>query len=35
MTRRPLDPSPADPEAALAVRWRRLRGGVPSAFYLL
>jgi membrane-associated phospholipid phosphatase len=35
MTRRPLDPSPADPEAALAVRWRRLRGGVPSALYLL
>jgi membrane-associated phospholipid phosphatase len=33
--RGPLDPSPADPEAALATRWRRLRDGVPSALYLL
>ena len=33
--RGPLDPSPADREAALAERWRRLRGGVPSALYLL
>jgi membrane-associated phospholipid phosphatase len=35
MARRPLDPSPAAPEAALAARWRRLRGGAPSALYLL
>jgi membrane-associated phospholipid phosphatase len=35
MPRGPLDPSPSDPEAALAVRWRRLRGGAPSALYLL
>jgi membrane-associated phospholipid phosphatase len=33
--RGPLDPSPSDPEAALAERWRRLRDGVPSALYLL
>jgi undecaprenyl-diphosphatase len=31
----PLDPSPADREAALAGRWRRLRRGLPSALYLL
>jgi membrane-associated phospholipid phosphatase len=34
-TRRPLDPSAGDREAALAARWRRLRDGVPSALYLL
>jgi membrane-associated phospholipid phosphatase len=34
-TRGPLDPSSGDREAALAARWRRLRGGVPSALYLL
>jgi len=34
-TRGPLDPSPDDRETALAVRWRRLREGVPPALYLL
>src|SRR4029450_10516695 len=34
-TRGPLDPGPDDRETALAVRWRRLRGGVPPALYLL
>jgi undecaprenyl-diphosphatase len=34
-TRGPLDPGPHDREAALAVRWRRLRDGVPSALFLL
>jgi membrane-associated phospholipid phosphatase len=34
-TRGPLDPSPDDPEVALAARWRRLREGVPSALFLL
>jgi membrane-associated phospholipid phosphatase len=33
--RGPLDPSPADREAALAARWRRLRDGLPSALLLL
>lgn len=33
--RGPLDPSPGDREAVLAARWRRLRGGLPSALYLL
>jgi undecaprenyl-diphosphatase len=31
----PLDPSPGDRETALAVRWQRLRDGIPSALYLL
>jgi membrane-associated phospholipid phosphatase len=31
----PLDPAPGGREAALAVRWRRLRDGVPSAMFLL
>lgn len=34
-TRGPLDPGPDDRETALAVRWRRLREGVPPALYLL
>jgi undecaprenyl-diphosphatase len=34
-TRGPLDPGPDDREAALAVRWRRLREGVPPALFLL
>jgi undecaprenyl-diphosphatase len=33
--RGPLDPGPDDREAALAVRWRRLRDGVPPALFLL
>src|SRR4029453_8278833 len=34
-TRGPLDPGPDDRETALAVRWRRVREGVPPALYLL